>query len=217
MSDKSVTFRLDLETYARLIGHFPQPGAKGNMEALLDAFENQGVDNGSTAEVARLQDELRHAKEELAKVTADFDASYKERGDLLDQKQEEIQTLKAQIEQMISPEALEEVRIELQAANDRLASMESETVNWAKISSVLDPAYVAVIEEITRRLIEKFHLPSLEPQAVLVTFFMKYYYCQEVEFSGMPFIIKPKEILEIVQTVYPAMEKNTLKKALSVE
>lgn len=106
---------------------------------------------------------------------------------------------------------------QLGEAQQRITALESEEVNWAKISTTLDPAYVAVIEEITRRLIAKFNLEKLEPQVVLVTFFMKYYYCQEVEFSGMPFIIRPNEILAIVQKVYPEMTNKTLTHAFSVK
>lgn len=106
---------------------------------------------------------------------------------------------------------------QLEEAQQRITALESEEVNWAKISTTLDPAYVAVIEEITRRLIAKFNLEKLEPQVVLVTFFMKYYYCQEVEFSGMPFIIRPNEILAIVQKVYPEMTNKTLTHAFSVK
>lgn len=112
---------------------------------------------------------------------------------------------------------INDLQLKLQEANDRAAVIAAEEVTWTKIASALDPAYVAVLEEITKRLKARFKLENLEPHVVLITFFMQYYYNQEVQFSGMPFVIKPKEILEIVQTVYPEMLSKTLKQALSVK
>ena len=112
---------------------------------------------------------------------------------------------------------ISDLQLKLQEANERAAAIAAEEVTWTKIASALDPAYVAVLEEITRRLKARFELENLEPHVVLITFFMQYYYNQEVQFSGMPFVIKPKEIFEIVQKQYPEMLPKTLKQALSVK
>lgn len=110
----------------------------------------------------------------------------------------------------------QQLELRLKETADRLRDLEAEELNWAKISSVIDPAYRAVIEEITRRLATKYELPELDPLTVLVTFFLKYYYNQEVEFSGMPFVINQREVFAIVSDVYPNMDSKTLKKALTI-
>lgn len=88
---------------------------------------------------------------------------------------------------------------------------------WELVREQIDPAYAAVLEELTNRLIKKFDIQGLEPHVVLITFFMQYYYNQEWEFSGMPFVIKPNEILSIVQSVYPEMTSKVLYQALRVK
>lgn len=105
---------------------------------------------------------------------------------------------------------------QLQEANEQLKAAGNKK-GWEVVRTQIDPAYAAVLEEITNRLIKKYELPELEPQVVLITFFMKYYYNQEWEFSGMPFIMKPAEILAIVQTVYPDMTAKVLSQALQVK
>jgi len=101
--------------------------------------------------------------------------------------------------------------------DDLLAAQASATEpsSWKVIKDLYDPAYTAVVEEVANRLSEKYQT-KVHPHAILMTFFMKYYYNQDVEFDGMPFVMRPSEILKIVQQVYPDMTSKVLSRALSV-
>lgn len=112
---------------------------------------------------------------------------------------------------------LEHERDELQRKLDMITVEAGSKTGWDLVKACIDPAYAAVLEELTKRLVEKFNLDELEPQEVLISFFMQYYYNQEWEFSGMPFIMKQSEILEIVQGVYPDMTAKVLRQALQVK
>lgn len=112
---------------------------------------------------------------------------------------------------------VEHERDELQRKLDAITAEAGSKTGWDLVKACIDPAYAAVLEELTKRLIEKFGLDQLEPQEVLISFFMQYYYNQEWEFSGMPFIMKQSEILEIVQGVYPEMTAKVLRQALQVK
>ncbi len=111
----------------------------------------------------------------------------------------------------------ESERDELQRKLDMITAEAGNKTGWDLVKACIDPAYAAVLEELTKRLVEKFNLDELEPQEVLISFFMQYYYNQEWEFSGMPFIMKQSEILEIVQGVYPDMTAKVLRQALQVK
>lgn len=117
---------------------------------------------------------------------------------------------------LIEKSQVEQERDELQQRIDALVTAGNKS-GWEVVRAQIDPAYAAVLEELTNRLIKKFNLSELEPQTVLIGFFMQYYYNQEWEFSGMPFIIKPSEILSIVQKVYPEMTAKVLSQALKVK
>ena len=112
---------------------------------------------------------------------------------------------------------VEQERDELQRKLDMITAEAGSKTGWDLVKACIDPAYAAVLEELTKRLVEKFNLDELEPQEVLISFFMQYYYNQEWEFSGMPFIMKQSEILEIVQGVYPDMTAKVLRQALQVK
>ena len=96
----------------------------------------------------------------------------------------------------------------------QIQALQDQQINWQKIATVFDPAYTAVVEQITDRLNAKFHHDA-QPQDVLISFFIRYYFNQEAEFDGMPFIIRPREIMQIVRTVYPDMTADILRKALN--
>lgn len=137
---------------------------------------------------------------------------------------DEINQLKATIEQLSSENSDKAdilakqaaLKQELEACKQQLSSMEDHVLSWDDASSLIDPAYKLVIEEISSRLATKFNIPGLDPMIVLVTFFMKYYYNQEVELPGMPFVIRSREVFELVQTIYPDITPQTLKRALKV-
>ena len=112
---------------------------------------------------------------------------------------------------------LNDLREQLTSALDQLKEEQEAVPSWEKIRKAIEKGYVVVVEEVTRRLKEKYALPELDPMIVLVTFFLKYYYNQEVEFSGMPFVITPREILSLIQEIHPDIQSNTLKKVLSVK
>lgn len=112
---------------------------------------------------------------------------------------------------------VEHERDDLQRKLDMITSEAGSKTGWDLVKSCIDPAYAAVLDELTKRLVQKFDLDELEPQEVLISFFMQYYYNQEWEFSGMPFIMKQSEILEIVQGVYPDMTAKVLRQALQVK
>ena len=110
----------------------------------------------------------------------------------------------------------EEIRLlkETIASKDsEIEALRGEAVGWTKISTAYDPAYAAVVEEITRRLNAKYHHDAA-PHDVLMSFFMRYYYKQEAEFRGMPFVIRPREIMALIRDVYPEMTDKILSKAL---
>lgn len=144
-------------------------------------------------EIERLQGELEEAKTKVNSVDEDVKSAQ-------DAKQ------KAESE-----------RDELQRKLDMITAEAGNKTGWDLVKACIDPAYAAVLEELTKRLVEKFRLDELEPQEVLISFFMQYYYNQEWEFSGMPFIMKQSEILEIVQGVYPDMTAKVLRQALQVK
>lgn len=148
--------------------------------------------DGKDAECKRLQEELDGLKAQIADGDTDMQNTLAE---------------KAQAEHD---------RDELQQRVDALIAAGNKS-GWEVVRAQIDPAYAAVLEEITKRLCAKYHLSDLEPQTVLITFFMKYYFNQEWEFSGMPFIMKPAEILSIVQGVYPEMTNKILSEALQVK
>lgn len=145
------------------------------------------------AEVKRLQEELEEAK---TKANS---------GD------EDVKSAQA------AKQKAESERDELQRKLDMITAEAGSKTGWDLVKACIDPAYAAVLEELTKRLVEKFNLDELEPQEVLISFFMQYYYNQEWEFSGMPFIMKQSEILEIVQGVYPDMTAKVLRQALQVK
>lgn len=146
-----------------------------------------------TAEVERLQGELEEAKTKANSGDEDV-------------KRAQAEKQKAESE-----------RDELQRKLDMITAEAGNKTGWDLVKACIDPAYAAVLEELTKRLVEKFNLDELEPQEVLISFFMQYYYNQEWEFSGMPFIMKQSEILEIVQGVYPDMTAKVLRQALQVK
>lgn len=146
-----------------------------------------------TAEVKRLQGELEEAKTKANSGDEDV-------------KRAQAEKQKAESE-----------RDELQRKLDMITAEAGNKTGWDLVKACIDPAYAAVLEELTKRLVEKFNLDELEPQEVLISFFMQYYYNQEWEFSGMPFIMKQSEILEIVQGVYPDMTAKVLRQALQVK
>ena len=94
-------------------------------------------------------------------------------------------------------------------------TVDTASGEWETVKSLYDPAYTAVVEEVANRLSERYQT-KVHPHAILMTFFMKYYYNQDVEFDGMPFVMRPAEILKIVQQVYPEMTGRVLSRALSV-
>lgn len=165
-----------------------------NSDAQINSLQQQIEDlkDSHAKEVERLQGELSEAKSQLTDGDADMQS-------VLADKQK-----------------AEQERDELQRKLDAITAEAGSKTGWDLVKASIDPAYAAVLEELTKRLIEKFNIPDLEPQTVLITFFMQYYYNQEWEFSGMPFIMKQTEILEIVQGVYPEMTAKVLRQALQV-
>ena len=153
--------------------------------------------DGKCAEVEKLQGELSEAQSQLMN------------GD----KEKEVLVQTAQDNYL----RVEHERDELQRKLDMITAEAGNKTGWDLVKACIDPAYAAVLEELTKRLVEKFNLDELEPQEVLISFFMQYYYNQEWEFSGMPFIMKQSEILEIVQGVYPDMTAKVLRQALQVK
>jgi len=145
------------------------------------------------AEVKRLQGELEEAKTKANSGDEDVKSAQAEK------------------------QKAESERDELQRKLDKIIAEAGNKTGWDLVKACIDPAYAAVLEELTKRLVEKFNLDELEPQEVLISFFMQYYYNQEWEFSGMPFIMKQSEILEIVQGVYPDMTAKVLRQALQVK
>lgn len=166
-----------------------------NSDTQINSLQKQidDLNNSHAKEVERLQGELSEAQSQLTDGDADMQS-------VLADKQ------KAESE-----------RDELQRKLDAITAEAGSKTGWDLVKACIDPAYAAVLEELTKRLIEKFNLDKLEPQEVLISFFMQYYYNQEWEFSGMPFIMKQSEILEIVQGVYPEMTAKVLKQALQVK
>lgn len=96
----------------------------------------------------------------------------------------------------------------------QIQALQDQQINWQQIATAFDPAYTAVVEQITARLNDKYHHDA-KPQDVLISFFMRYYFNQEAEFDGMPFVIRPREIMQIVRSVYPDMTADILRKALN--
>lgn len=232
MARKTTSFSLSLETYDRLKAIFPDVvGTDDNMQLLLNAYEHQGDSNdGAIDDLKRrfseLQDEydkLLSENDSLKILSENLENSSMQ----LSTKDEEIAALQAQVEEYKQSAqtteegnerlalTIRELNNQIKAYEEKITDLESKEINWPTVATIYDPAYVLVLEEVTKRLNNKFNL-SLSPHNVLMTFFLKYYYNHEVEFDGMPFVISPKEILSIVQQVYPDMMAGTLRKALSV-
>lgn len=176
----------------------------------VSELESGNVDNEL---ISRLEQQLRDKEQQFQSAQDNYQSAA-----------DEINRLKATIEQLSSENSDKadiaakqaELKQELEACKQQLATMEEHVLGWDDVSSLIDPAYKLVIEEITKRLANKFNIPGLDPMIVLVTFFMKYYYNQEVEMPGMPFVIRSREIFDIVLKVYPDITPQTLKKALKV-
>lgn len=176
----------------------------------VSELESGNVDNEL---ISRLEQQLRDKEQQLQSAQDNYQSAA-----------DEINRLKATIEQLSSENSDKadiaakqaELKQELEACKQQLATMEEHVLGWDDVSSLIDPAYKLVIEEITKRLANKFNIPGLDPMIVLVTFFMKYYYNQEVEMPGMPFVIRSREVYDIVLKVYPNITPQTLKKALKV-
>lgn len=168
------------------------------LQALDFAFKWEGHtgEGSSTAEVEQLKTDLQEAQKDRDNFKQKYEKEVQDAQEAKTKADNEIQSLK-------------EAKNQLEASGNKKG--------WEVVRTQIDPAYADVLEEITKRLIARYNLSELEPQVVLITFFMKYYYNQEWEFSGMPFIMKPSEILTIVQQVYPEMTANVLKQALQVK
>ncbi len=174
-----------------------------------DLEKNDGLANDLKDAKAQFEDMQRKYNEKSTQYE-ELALAYHE----LQEKQDEAITTNADAQKVI--EDRDRVIKQLQEANEQLKAAGNKN-GWDVVRTQIDPAYAAVLEELTDRLIKKFGLQDLEPHVVLITFFMQYYYNQEWEFSGMPFVIKPSEILTIVQSVYPEMSSKVLSQALRVK
>lgn len=183
----------------------------------VEEIESGNIEN---AHLTDLKEQLEATKQQLE----DKEQQLQSVQDNYQSAADEINRLKATIEQLSSENSDKadiaakqaELKQELEACKQQLATMDEHVLGWDDVSSLIDPAYKLVIEEITKRLANKFNIPGLDPMIVLVTFFMKYYYNQEVEMPGMPFVIRSREVYDIVLKVYPDITPQTLKKALKV-
>lgn len=202
MADKSVTFRLDLETYARLIGHFPQPGAKGNMEALLDAFENQGVDNGSTAEVTRLQQELDRVNAELEKKQADYDRINANNIEL-DRKYMTLESSSTGNTERIAEltKTNEEQEQTISELRDQIKALTNQEITWEQMKPAFSPLTVLMLEETANRLSVLLNKPVTEIN-ILADIFNRYTVERNSEWF-YPFVLKKQDIVNIAHSINP--------------
>lgn len=226
MARKSVNFNVSEETYNRIHEIFPGVlGTDENLQLLIQAYDywcNNKVDVGAmealVSEKASLMQQLEEAQQKVASLSEKDTANLQEIDSLKGQLDSAIQnsnTTQSGNERLA--QELKDQREQLTSALDQLKEEQEAVPSWEKIRKAIEKGYVVVVEEVTRRLKEKYSLPELDPMIVLVTFFLKYYYNQEVEFSGMPFVITPKEILSLIQEIHPEIQSNTLKQVLSVK
>lgn len=226
MARKSVNFNVSEETYNRIHEIFPGVlGTDENLQLLIQAYDywyNNKVDVGAVealvSEKASLMQQLEEAQQKIASLSEKDTANLQEIDSLKGQLDSAIQnsnTTQSGNERLA--QELKDLREQLTSALDQLKGEQEAVPSWEKIRKAIEKGYVVVVEEVTRRLKEKYSLPELDPMIVLVTFFLKYYYNQEVEFSGMPFVITPKEILSLIQEIHPEIQSNTLKQVLSVK
>lgn len=179
---------------------------QGHTEALNDLEQIQQDLKALQEKDKNHQNEVKSLKEERDQAIQDCN--------LL---QSELDRANASIDTAKKNTADRDITIrQLQEANEKLEAAGNKK-GWEVVRTQIDPAYAAVLEELTNRLSQKFDIQGLEPHVVLITFFMQYYYNQEWEFSGMPFVIKPNEILSIVQSVYPEITSKILSQALLVK
>lgn len=187
---------------------------------MLEALEFAALWKGRESELQNSDSAIGSLQQEVNDLQHSYDGKIAE----CEKLQSDLDNLKAQIADgdtdmqnlLTEKSQVEQERDELQQRVDALVAAGNKS-GWEVVRAQIDPAYAAVLEELTNRLIKKFNLSELEPQTVLIGFFMQYYYNQEWEFSGMPFIIKPSEILSIVQEVYPEMTAKVLSQALKVK
>ena len=231
MARKSVNFNVSEETYNRIHEIFPGVlGTDENLQLLIQAYDywcenkggaemlNSAAVEALEAEKASLLKQLEELQQRVASQSEKDMENLKEIDSLKEQLDAAIQnsnTTQSGNEQLA--QELNDLREQLTSALDQLKEEQEAVPSWEKIRKAIEKGYVVVVEEVTRRLKEKYALPELDPMIVLVTFFLKYYYNQEVEFSGMPFVITPREILSLIQEIHPDIQSNTLKKVLSVK
>ena len=186
------------------------------LEALNFATEWKGREEelqNSDAQINSLHSEVQN----LSEANGLLGAKVEELTQKLSEAQSQLTDGDADMQSVLADKERAELeRDELQRKLDAITAEAGSKTGWDLVKASIDPAYAAVLEELTKRLIEKFNIPDLEPHTVLITFFMQYYYNQEWEFSGMPFIMKQTEILEIVQGIYPDMTAKVLRQALQV-
>lgn len=185
---------------------------------LLEALNFADKWKGRESELQNSDEQINSLQQKINDLNASHAAEVKRlQGELEEAKTKANSGDEGMKSAQAAKEKAESERDELQRKLDMITTEAGSKTGWDLVKACIDPAYAAVLEELTKRLVEKFNLDELEPQEVLISFFMQYYYNQEWEFSGMPFIMKQSEILEIVQGVYPDMTAKVLRQALQVK
>ena len=216
MADKSVTFRVSDETHQRLVRNFGIPGSRGNMEQLIDAYEQRIENDGLRAEKEALQERVDY-------LNSIVDKERTERADIaerLSAREDEVANLKEELltkqEEMEAEGGVEQLREALYTARDTIATLneqnehmaarlrEAETEkqtwmanppSWEKVKQTMQPFAAALIGETARLLSEKYGR-EITPMAILVDMFLRYTIERNAEWF-YPFVLRDKDIVRI--------------------
>lgn len=213
---KSINFNVSQETYDQVKELFPDVvGTEDNLKQLLSAYrfhiehKNDSVDINLQLEEVR--SDLNDKVAELQRAEAHSQALQQQLNELGNKTNEETASLQEQIR------TLEEQNMSLASVikerDTTIAELQEKHPTWAQIRVTLQPFTVALIEETTRRLSEKYGR-TIAPMSILTDMFLRYTIERWNEWF-YKFCLNDREILAIAQEINPDIKSiDQVKKAV---
>lgn len=213
---KSINFNVSQETYDQVKELFPDVvGTEDNLKQLLSAYrfhiehKNDSVDINLQLEEVR--SDLNDKVAELQRAEAHGQALQQQLNELGNKTNEETASLQEQIR------TLEEQNMSLASVikerDTTIAELQEKHPTWAQIRVTLQPFTVALIEETTRRLSEKYGR-TIAPMSILTDMFLRYTIERWNEWF-YKFCLNDREILAIAQEINPDIKSiDQVKKAV---